>query len=317
MFNHNPLVTLAVISYNQERFIEEAVKSALAQTYSPLEVVISDDCSTDTTFAMIEKIVSDYTGPHKVIVHRNEQNLGLAGNVNKVWDLSSGELLVSQGGDDISLPHRTSKLVETWLSREPRPDLVYSGDTRIDEYGNVIFENTRVVEKTPPIDDSITGRKIFVAGGCAAAYSRSLHYFVGPLNSSVVAEDFVYSFRALLGNGVVGISESLVLYRQHSASIIGQLKSAQKINGALGDFYVKAHLTKLVEYKRAMDAYKVKRPYLRWRLNRQIKSAEMGLRFGGSGFVKKGLLMLRAFSSLRIRLVRHMLSVLISPTARN
>lgn len=307
MPNNRPLVTFAVISYNQERFIAEAVKSALAQTYTPLEVVISDDCSTDATFAVIEKIVSDYTGPHKVIIHRNEQNLGLAGNVNKAWELSSGELLVSQAGDDISLPHRTSKLVETWVSREPRPDLVYSGVVFVDEEGNVISENTKVVDKTPPIDDTVTGRKVFIAGGCAAAYARSLHFFVGPLSGGVIAEDFVYSFRALLGNGVAGISAPLVLYRQNSASIIGQLQSAQKISGKSNDKYLKAHIVKLLEYKRAMDAFEVKRPYLRWMLNRQINSFEMGLRFGSAGIVSKGLLMFLALSSLRIRLFLDML----------
>lgn len=317
MPNDRPLITFAVISYNQERFIAEAVKSALAQTYTPLEVVISDDCSTDTTFAMIEKIVSDYTGPHKVIIHRNEQNLGLAGNVNKVWELSSGELLVSQAGDDISLPHRTTRLVETWLSREPHPDLVYSRDTRIDENGNVISGSSKVVERTPPIDGTITGRKVFVAGGCAVAYSRALHFFVGPLSSGIMAEDFVYSFRALLGNGVVGVSEPLVLYRQHSASIIGQLKSAQKIGGRLDVKYLKSHLATLTEYKRAMDAYEAKRPYLRWILNRRIKSCEMELRFGSSGFVEKGLLILWALSSLRLRVFRNMLSIMTAPSTKN
>src|SRR3989344_2827218 len=310
MPNNRPLVTLAVISYNHERFIAEALESALAQTYSPLEVVISDDFSTDATFSVIEKIASNYAGPHKIIIHRNERNLGLAENVNKVWELSSGDLVVFQGGDDISLPHRVSKLVETWESREPRPDLVYSGITRIDEDGNVISENTIVSEKTPPIDDTITGRKVFVAGGCAAAYSRSLHFFVGPLGSDIIAEDFVYSFRALLGNGVVGISESLVLYRQHTASIIGQLQTVLDIKGRFDDKYLKAHVAQLVENKRAMDAYKARRPYLRWLLNRRINSFKMDLRFGRSGIVNKCLLMFWAIGSLRFRTLRNMLRAL-------
>ncbi len=307
MNNNNPLVTFAVISYNHERFISEAVESALAQTYSPLEVVISDDCSTDATFAVIEKITSNYTGPHKVIIHRNERNLGLADNVNKVWELSSGELVIFQGGDDISLPHRASKMLETWVSREPRPDLVYSSDVRIDEDGNTIAVSAKVVERTPAIDDTITGRKIFIAGGCAAAYTRALHFFTGPLSSGVIAEDFVYSFRALLGNGVAGISEPLVLYRQHSASIIGQLKTTHKINVRMTDKYLAGHIIKFLEYKRAMDAYNVKRPFLRWILDRQINTYKMELRFSSVGVARKSLLMFGALSTLRVRLLRNMI----------
>jgi len=312
MPDNKPLVTIAVICYNQERFIEEAVKSALAQTYTPLEVVITDDCSPDTTYSIIEKVVSEYTGPHKVIIHRNEKNLGLAGNVNKSWELSSGELLVSQGGDDVSLPQRTSKLVDAWLSRDPRPDLVYSGIVRIDEDGNEISRDTHVIEKMPPIEDTITGRNSFIVGGCAAAYPRSLHYFTGPLDSGVLAEDFIYSFRALLGNGVVGISEPLVLYRQHSASLMGQLRSSAE-NSFKGDGkYVKAQIIKLLEIKKAMDAYKVKRPYLRWILSRRINTFEMELSFAKSGLAGKFLLMIWSLCSLRYRLFRKMFTMLVS-----
>ena len=310
MINSNPLVTFAVFCYNQEKYIAEAVKSALAQTYTPLEIIISDDCSTDGTFAEIEKIIANYSGPHKVIVHRNEHNLGYVGNEKKVWELSSGDLLVFQGGDDISLPHRTSKLAEAWLSRDPRPDLVYSGTVRIDEDGNVIREDKIVVEKTPPIDGTITGRKVFIASGCAFALTRSVHFFVGPLNENVIGEDFVYSFRALLGNGVVGISEPLVLYRQHSDSVIGQLKSARTKGRRWDDKYLKSHFMMLLEYKRAMDAYKVRRPLLRWILDRRIKSSEMELHFGSSGIIKKYLLMLWALITLRIRLFLDMFRAL-------
>lgn len=314
MLDHKPLVTIAVICYKQERFVEEAFKSALAQTYSPLEVVITDDCSPDSTFSIIEKIASEYKGPHKLIIHRNERNLGLAGNVNKAWDLSSGEFLVTQGGDDVSLPHRTSTLVDAWLSREPRPDLVYSGVVLIDEDGNEISKNTQVSETTPPMEDTITGRKVFIAGGCAAAYQRSLHYFTGPLNSGVMAEDFVYSFRALLGNGIVGIAEPLVLYRQSSASIIGQLQSARKNNYKGEDKYLKADIIELLEHKKAMDAYKIKSPYLRWRLARRITSIKMELNFGHSGVAKRWLYMIWSLCSLRFRLFRKMLTALMAPT---
>ena len=44
-----PRVTLAVIAYNQERFIREAIEGAFAQTYQPLEIILSDDCSSDRT----------------------------------------------------------------------------------------------------------------------------------------------------------------------------------------------------------------------------------------------------------------------------
>ena len=74
-----PLVTLALMAYNQEQMIEGAVGGALAQTYSPLEILISDDCSTDRAFECAAAAVDDYEGPHQLRLNRNPHNLGLIG----------------------------------------------------------------------------------------------------------------------------------------------------------------------------------------------------------------------------------------------
>lgn len=61
-----PPVTLALFAYNQERFITEAVEAAFAQTYQPLEIIISDDGSSDKTYDTILSLVQRYQGPHTV-----------------------------------------------------------------------------------------------------------------------------------------------------------------------------------------------------------------------------------------------------------
>ncbi|MFV1990405.1 MAG: glycosyltransferase family A protein, partial [Acidimicrobiales bacterium] len=96
-------LTLVVLFYNQEAFAEQAVRGALAQTYSPLEIVLSDDASSDETFAVVQRTVDGYDGPHQVILNRNTINLGLTGNLNRAMELASGEIIVFTGGDDISL----------------------------------------------------------------------------------------------------------------------------------------------------------------------------------------------------------------------
>lgn len=300
MNKNNPLITFAVISYNQERFIAEAIESALAQTYSPMEIVISDDCSTDSTFDVIEQIVSNYTGPHKVILNKNRPNLGIAGNVNRVWELSSGELVVFQGGDDASLPYRTERLVAAWQAHEPRPDIVFSGVTLTDEMGKPIGQRTGVLSHMPTISETVTGRRPFVAGGCAAAYTRPVHFFVGPLSNGVIAEDFVYSFRALLGNGVVGIPDMLVMYRQHSQSIIGELRSIEAQDVPSKKFLM-GHLALLLEYKRAMDAHCNKSFYLQWRLGRRIKLTKHEIKISDVGNYSIASTMFWALATFRPR----------------
>ena len=103
---------LCLVTYQQETI--KAVKSALAQTYTPLEIIISDDCSPDGTFEIIEEEIRAYRGPHRVISKRHSQNTGMAGNLNRAWELSSGEFIVIQSGDDISMPGRVEILVDAW-----------------------------------------------------------------------------------------------------------------------------------------------------------------------------------------------------------
>ena len=92
-----PLITFALFAYNQEKFIEEAVLGVFYQTYSPLEIILSDDGSSDNTFEIMSRMASEYVGPHTIVLNRNQPNIGLIQHVNKVVDeISKGEIVVSQ-----------------------------------------------------------------------------------------------------------------------------------------------------------------------------------------------------------------------------
>ena len=65
-----------MIAYNQARFIRQAVESALAQTFSPMEILLSDDCSTDGTFEIIQEVVKGYSGHHNVVRQQEQSQPG-------------------------------------------------------------------------------------------------------------------------------------------------------------------------------------------------------------------------------------------------
>src|SRR5690554_7860762 len=89
-----PLVTFALFAYNQEEYIREAVEGAFSQTYEPLEIILSDDCSTDRTFEIMQAMAAEYTGPHEIRVRRNEGNVGVIDHVLKVAKVSKGKLFI-------------------------------------------------------------------------------------------------------------------------------------------------------------------------------------------------------------------------------
>ena len=111
---NRPLVTFALFAYKQEEFIREAVEGAFAQTYEPLVIILSDDCSSDRTFKFIQEIADAYAGPHRIIVLRNTINLGTTLHAKMAFAEALGKLFVVVAGDDISKPDRVSILVNTW-----------------------------------------------------------------------------------------------------------------------------------------------------------------------------------------------------------
>lgn len=216
--DNKPLVSFLLFAYKQEKFICEAIKGALSQTYEPLEIIISDDCSPDKTFEIIKSEVGKYCGPHNVILNRNEKNLGFAAHINRVFAISRGEFFVMAAGDDISLPQRTKLLVNRWLNKNEPVDLVCSyfedmdanGISTPSTYGlvkkNVVF----VPDITHPVQKWMCG-----ATGACAGYSRILYDKYGPLDSRIIAEDWIFSFRAWLESGIGLIEEPLVRHRTH------------------------------------------------------------------------------------------------------
>ena len=126
--NKKPLVTFALLAYNQERFIEEAIYSALNQDYSPLEIVIVDDFSSDGTFEIIKYICEKYIGPHKIIFKKNIMNIGITEGINEVMRISKGEFIIGAAGDDIHMPNRVSILTKIWMDNNKPISSIFSSE---------------------------------------------------------------------------------------------------------------------------------------------------------------------------------------------
>ncbi len=107
-------VSFCVMCYNQEDLIEEALRSVFAQTYENLEIVVSDDASTDGSWAVIERVARDYKGPHTLILQRHATHQGLVRNFLSACARTTGELIFKADGDDISHPTRAARVVADW-----------------------------------------------------------------------------------------------------------------------------------------------------------------------------------------------------------
>lgn len=226
-----PLATFILLSYNQERFIQQAVRGALSQTYEPLEIIISDDCSTDRTFELAQEMVRAYSGPHKIRLNRNAMNIGISRHVRSVQEMATGEIIIHAGGDDISYPDRTARVVNAFRSEERTPSLVMSNAHVIDEDGNVLGlfstpEHAIREENVSPTDFTSPG------GAGTFAVHRGLVTMFPPPADEIYGEDRILLFRAKLASGTLYIPQILVQYRVSrygvwSSSFIGSLGTAE------------------------------------------------------------------------------------------
>ncbi|MEI8341515.1 MAG: glycosyltransferase [Verrucomicrobiota bacterium] len=233
---NRPVITFVLLCYNQENFIRGAVEGALSQTYSPMQLVISDDCSQDRTFDVVQEMVAAYQGPHRIRINRNLTNLGIGGNFSRALEMSDGELIVAAAGDDISIPERTMIIYEAWNDSGCQATLLHSRHEVIDEHGRAlegwpeegfVGEQGRFVHQKGTLSNFVRRRQPSIRGA-TYAISRKLTSLFGPLPKSVTYEDTAFSFRTILMNGLFTfINLPLVKYRRHRSNVTFALHGAR------------------------------------------------------------------------------------------
>jgi glycosyltransferase involved in cell wall biosynthesis len=202
--------SLVLFTYNQEKFVEEAVKAALNQQCSPIEILITDDNSSDKTFDIVKECVKNYKGPHKIILNRNDKNLGLIEHIDIAHQIASGEVIIAAAGDDISLPNRCQKIIDCF--KKENPLLVFSYANVIDENGNKSSHpyKSATLYQTKNIFKVARSGKLY--NGATGAWHRNLYEKYGPIEEGAY-EDLVLGFRAAIEGKFSILTEPLIFYR--------------------------------------------------------------------------------------------------------
>lgn len=117
----NPKVSILVPTYNYAHYLDEAIKSALNQSYTDFELIIVDDNSTDNTDDVVLKYLTDA----RITYYKNPVNIGLSNNFNKCLDLAKGEYIKYLLADDRLHPQLLEKFV-TIMDRDPSIALITS-----------------------------------------------------------------------------------------------------------------------------------------------------------------------------------------------
>jgi glycosyltransferase involved in cell wall biosynthesis len=115
-FMEEPLISVALCTYNGEKYLTEQLDSIIAQTYKKLEIIIVDDASTDNTFDIVNRYARE---DERIKCVRNDLNLGYNKNFEKALGLTSGDYIAISDQDDIWLPEKLQILLDNigdyWL----------------------------------------------------------------------------------------------------------------------------------------------------------------------------------------------------------
>lgn len=210
----NNLVSIAMATYNGEKYLREQLDSIYAQTYKIIEVIVCDDCSNDNTV----EILKEYSDKFGLKYFINEKNLGYVKNFEKAISLCSGEYIALSDQDDIWLPEKIQVLVENIGDKS----VIHSDAYLINESGTV-FSNSytefskKMINPNSEIDMILNGS----VTGCTSMFKKSFINKILPFHDKLYVHDKFIGFSAFFENTLVYIDRPLIKYRQHSVNNIG------------------------------------------------------------------------------------------------
>jgi glycosyltransferase involved in cell wall biosynthesis len=131
--NNSNLVTIAIPTFNREKYLRIAMESCLAQKYSALEVLVLDGGSTDNT----KSVIQSFSDP-RIVYAENKENIGMRRSWNRIISLAKGKYILILGDDDKLHPEYVSETIAVY---EEHPDLgfVFTHANKVDINGNYLM----------------------------------------------------------------------------------------------------------------------------------------------------------------------------------
>jgi glycosyltransferase involved in cell wall biosynthesis len=224
--NSLPKISIALCTYNGEKYLKEQLESFLRQKLLPHEIVVCDDLSTDSTVKILEDF--SQTAPFSVRIYQNDRNIGLTKNFSKAASLCTGEYIAFSDQDDIWLPDRLDACCHKMKEAELKygkdiPLLVYSDLSIIDSEGRAIGPSFMRHQNMWHSDPDPLGRLLAqnTVSGSTALCNKALMQDCLPFPEVITNHDGWLSLIAASCGKILFIPEALVLYRKHDSNVVG------------------------------------------------------------------------------------------------
>jgi glycosyltransferase involved in cell wall biosynthesis len=203
-------ISICVPQYNRIRFLLKSLEIIACQDYKDIEVVISDDHSTDDTEERIKALIPVYRYP--IIYHRNQQNLGYDANYRQAVSLATGDYCIVIGNDDsIFQPNGISNLVR-FLEENDYPDIGFSNFVEASDTSKLISRANKTTVLGSGMETALQYYSCFsFVGGLIYKRSSFLIYNTGKHDGSIYAQMYLGTLMIASGCRLFSIAEPLIL----------------------------------------------------------------------------------------------------------
>ena len=208
----NALVSIAIATYNGEKYIKKQLDSILNQSYSNLEIIICDDCSTDNTV----KIIKSYNDK-RIALLQNATNLGYVKNFEKAIGLCSGDFIALADQDDIWEKEKINVLLENIGDYS----LIHSDCSLIDETDKILADSWKgEIFSHNNYNDFLYSN---VVTGCSSMFSKKMLNNILPFPDGLGYHDWYLAILAAKEHKIKYIHKTLIQYRQHAGQDTGAI----------------------------------------------------------------------------------------------
>ncbi len=218
------MISVALATYNGEKYIAEQLRSIWNQTKQVDEIVVTDDCSTDDTVAIIQEFVNEYP-ECKVRLYENETNLGYKANFKKAISLCEGDMIFLSDQDDVWKPEKVEVLAEVLAERE-EVSLISTSFDQIDSDGEIVAANKDLYKRglvdeqliAVPLEDLIFHN---ISQGCAMAFKKDIKELFENCFTENLPHDWILNVVAAMQKKCYFIKRALFSYRVHEKNTTG------------------------------------------------------------------------------------------------
>ena len=220
------MISVALCTFNGEKYIREQINSILNQTMRVDEIVICDDLSTDNTVSIVQELADFYpTTTFRIEV--NEKKLGVRLNFEKALHLCSGDIRFLSDQDDIWMPEKVATIY-VFFQSHPNKDVVFTNAWLINEDGIIISEKN--IFDCVGLDSTFLHKAtldnyidLFLvenrATGATMAIKKTVNVFFD--YPTTLLHDYILAIEALTRNSLGIIDVPLIKYRIHSSQTLG------------------------------------------------------------------------------------------------